>query len=222
MVQITVSGVDTVIVEGLNALADNYGMARSRVARQAFRDYLNDRDDVPEHVKKDVSFEKLTDENRWKMRVMWFESNVREFFNDCLERDISPPPERVEWAFVESAHREIVEQAPDRYRDDMQAFLVGEKNRYAALYWARNPAEADHNSKRREQVVGFCAKHWSDGRQDMVIEYSRELHKQGNAPTGMGADAIISAVKREAKDSDGWQGDGPLSADNPRRAEIDD
>lgn len=217
--QLSISGVKDSVVDGLDELAQVYDVSRSKVAREALRQYVRDRDEVSEYIVKDSAFEQLTQENTWRMRVMWFESNVREFFNDCLNRDVSPKPERVEWAFVRSAHKEAVEQAPEEFQDEMQEFVDAEFARYKAKYYADNPGEADHNPKRQEELTEYVTHLWEQGRKEAAQEYVKQLSENGNLPTGTGPDTIISRARQKANQD--WKDETDLSADRPQRPSVE-
>lgn len=212
MAQMTISGVDKSVKDGFKEISRKYDVPMSTVVKPALRQFLNERaDDLPEYIEKDVAFEQLTNENRWRMRVMWFESNVRGFFDDALQRDISPDPEKVEWAFAESCREEIVEQAPERWQDGLEQYLEEELARYRVHYAADNPDESEVDSRDRDEVIEYACRHFRAGRADLAAEYAEKVQDNGNLPTGMSANDVISEARQATQDRN--MDDIPLSAD---------
>lgn len=173
--QISISGIPKPVVEGIDALAEKYDLSRSEIIRTEMASYVADRDDVPEHLRKDAAFERITDENRWRMRVLWFETNVTEWFNDALERDHQPDPERVEWGFVESCRQQIVQEAPEEYQEDMREHLQQEYARYRAEYQVRNgdvPREPEGMAKQTARFI-------KEGDRMLAADYLAKAQEKG-------------------------------------------
>lgn len=210
MAQLTISGLKDATAEGYREIADKYGVNINTIVKPILREGLKDaKEDIPTWVEKEVEWEDLLNENRWRMRVTYFESRVREQFTNARESDPMPPPERLEWSFVESARDEVVTQAPERWREDMAEFLDREMARYSAIYHASN-RDAGANPRDLDDLIEYAKRYVDQNRTGQAVAYAEVMAEEGYLPEGTTPRDIVDRARHESEKAE-WN--DTLSAD---------
>lgn len=123
--------------EGLDQLAEAYGLNRSHLLRRAVDDFLENHEEddaIPDWVGKEITHDELVNENSWKMRRMHFATNLAERLDELLEEKRRPPrPEWVREDFGESLRRQVNEEFPER-KESYLLILEQELLRYDVLH----------------------------------------------------------------------------------------
>lgn len=204
MARLSVSGVPDELKEAVGELANEYNIPMGRVVIAALREHLKDRDDVPEWLLKEIEYDHITDKNNWRVRVAFLPSEIREFMERALEKDVPPEPEKLEWALEESYREQIESEVPDRWADEYRDTLKEEMERYRVEY---DKQEGDGVVPRSE-AVEKAARHIEFGkRQDLAVEYIKSLDEQDRLPVGIDTTRIMKQARQRAAERNGSEGE---------------
>lgn len=191
--------------EAFRQIANQHNVPMSELARDALHQfaYLY-RDDMPEHLAAHVSHEKITSENKWKIRRMTFKSRVRDFLNDQLDKSIPPEPDKVERDYIESIRKEV-QEIYSEHNDEYMEFIDNELSRYELLHPSYSDESESLSEEKYRELIDKAATHGKMGRWDLCIEFAEHLEDAGRLPPTYDADKVVRDVRNAVQGT--WRED---------------
>lgn len=200
------------LTDGIYEIADEFSITKTEVISDAVRTYLNlHKEELPEHLTKDVTHEKIVSENRHRMRRLTFKSRVQEKLEEMLDKPFPPEPDKVKEEYIESLQRAI-DQEYQKYSDEYSEFL-DDRIRW---YRLRHP-ECGRDEGDYQKLLNFGSYHLQQNDRHKAKEMVAKWQKSGKLPETKTTERVMNDIE-QARENEAWKNQW----DSAVRGEVND